>query len=355
MSFIKDQKKQFKLININNGILYNDNCIEVLKHLENNTIDCVITSPPYWSLRDYGVDGQIGLEEQYTDYIDKLLSIFREIKWILKDSGSCYVNLGETYHNALKWSCKKELPQTISKGKNRDFNTKKNNKQNIPKKCLMLIPDRFAISMIEDGWILRNVIIWHKPNQLPQSVKDRFTHDYEKIFFFVKNRKYYFEQQFEPLKEESKKGILYNRNGKISKKNVEVNRPGNNPHSFHKIANSKSKIDKNNVDKMIKEGKTFLYPNGMRNKRSVWSVPTKAFKDAHFAVFPEDLVEPLLLAGCPENGIVLDPFMWSGTTAVVAEKNNRKWVGIELNTNYCNIITNRIKKNDKHQPELFNG
>lgn len=194
-----------------------------------------------------------------------------------------------------------------------------------------MIPERFAISMISNGWILRNQIIWHKPNQMPSSAKDRFTVDFEKIFFFVKRPKdYYFEQQFEEYK------LPMNRWGGV--------------YTDGKTAGSKFTNKNLDATQLAKRARSFRPNDKGRNMRTVWSINTKPFKEAHFAVFPEKLAERMLLSGCPENGIVLDPFMGAGTTAVVAVKNNRKYIGYELNSDYCSIIEKRI--NDAQKKDL---
>ena len=268
-----------------NGILYNSDTLSFLNQFPDCSVDMVITSPPYWMLRDYGVDGQIGLEQSFHDYLDNLLAIFNEVKRILKDTGTCWVNLGDTFFSKTK--------------------------------CL--IPERFAIEMVENGWLLRNTIIWHKPNAMPESTKDRFTNDYEYLYFFTKNQKYHFEQQLEEYKNP-------------------LNRWG----GEKVIPKSQSEWDIATSQKTYRERNMRPNPKG-RNKRCVWSINTKPFKGAHFAVFPEDLIEIPVKAGCPKNGVVLDLFTGSGTSLVVAEKQNRKWIGIEINSDYCEIAKKRLQ------------
>jgi DNA modification methylase len=237
------------------GILYNGNCLEVLMQFPDDSIDCVITSPPYWGLRDYGVDGQIGLEETFHTYLEQLLEIFDEVYRVLKPSGTCWVNLGDTYGGSgagttknvdiekYKQNAKESYILPGGKAKSSKLRNTKYNKS------LLMIPERFAIGMIERGWVLRNKIVWHKPNAMPSSAKDRFTVDYEYIFFFTKNKKYYFKQQFEQNKSSDK---------------------------------------------------TTRNPLG-RNKRCVWSINTKPFKGAHFAVFPPDLPKICIETGSPKK------------------------------------------------------
>lgn len=305
-----------------NKIICGD-ALKILKTIPSESIDCVITSPPYWALRDYGVSGQIGLEDNFADYLEKLLSVFDEIKRVLKPEGTCWVNLGDTYANKTKGG-------QFNKLKDKKFDSLSRRatvpllKTNlsIPPKSLCLIPSRFALRMIERGWILRNEIIWHKPNVMPQSVKDRFTVDFEKIFFFVKNRRYYFRQQFEPLKNLPR----------LETRLLDPNRPHKRIKSYW--FSSRPEITEQRRSLMLEKG---------RNKRSVWTIGTVNFSGNHFAVYPPKLIETPIQAGCPENGIVLDPFMGSGTTALVAKKLKRNFIGIELNPEYVELARKRLK------------
>jgi len=376
-------------------------CLEVMKDIPDNSIDCMVTSPPYWALRDYGVEGQIGLEPTFQEYIEKLITIFDEVKRILKKEGTCFVNIGDTY---------------ISKGETRHigYSDPKNPKvgvknyiepsallQSIPEKCLTQIPSRFAIEMSNHGWILRNEIIWYKRNCMPSSVKDRFTVDFEKVFFFVKSKKYWFEQQYE------KNQDSWGRWGKYT-----------NP----KMKQIKGAMS--GAKEKTKEQVEFESTQG-RNKRCVWDIPTKPFPESHFAVFPPTLVEPMIKAGCPQyicskcgkarekiykvvgnqvtesmriagcdkegnyygkeqkdydsakankpsetkrrilksmsqikefeysncgcnspfkGGIVLDPFAGSGTVGVVAKRMGIKYILIDLNPEYCKMAEERLRK-----------
>lgn len=315
--------------------IYNIDCLEGLKQLEDNSIDCCITSPPYWALRDYGVEGQLGLEPTFQEYINKLCNIFDEVKRVLKKDGTCWVNIGDTYGGSGKGAMGYLDKSTLhghsgenTKGRRmakESWNFKKAPKVNGEPKSLCQIPSRFAIEMCDRGWILRNEIIWYKPNCMPSSVKDRFTVDFEKIYFFTKNQKYYFEQQLEPYE---------------SKEN-------HNPRNKN--------AEKYNGTNLFSEGGRDYYSQGGRNKRCVWSINTKPFKEAHFATYPEDLIKPCILAGCPEKGIVLDPFMGAGTTAKVALDNNRSYIGFELNNDYIKIAEDRLKdsKDNIKQDLLF--
>jgi site-specific DNA-methyltransferase (adenine-specific) len=294
--------------------VHHGDCLTVLKTFPDEFIDCCVTSPPYWALRDYGCDGQLGLEPTFQEYIDKLCNIFDEVKRVLKKEGTCWVNIGDTYNGNKEGKTDNKVCDYL---KNTTTNLHKK-KGDLPDKCLCQIPSRFAIEMTNRGWILRNEIIWYKPNAMPSSVKDRFTVDFEKVFFFVKNKKYWFEQQLEKSIwfEKDKRAIT----GGITKSGKSITSEGNQ----YQINKSGS-----------------FRKDGNRNKRCVWQIPTKPFKEAHFAVFPPTLVEPMIQAGCPENGIVLDPFIGSGTVAQVATLHRRNWIGIELNPEYIKLADKR--------------
>ena len=294
--------------------------LEKIKEIESESIDCIVTSPPYWQLRDYGIDEQLGLEETVEEYLERLISVFDEAWRVLKDSGTVFVNMGDTYSNVNS--------KFISGSNNKNYyidkqTAKTRKKTDIRRKSKMMIPERFAIAMIERGWILRNEIIWHKPNVVPEAVNDRFTNDFEKIYFFTKNEKYYFEKQYEPYSEKTltafKDGIM-----PTGKKKM--------------LGAGESKTGMREINKPWKA----LYDQNGRNMRTVWNIATKGIKEAHFATFPEELVRRCILAGCPENGIVLDPFLGSGTSLKVAKKFNRNGIGIELNPDYINMSINRI-------------
>jgi len=251
--------------------IYQGTAMEVLKTFPDESIDMCMTSPPYWNLRDYGVEGQLGLEKTFSKYIENLCQIFDGVKRVLKPEGSCWVNLGDSYAGA----------QGRGQGKgNEHSQMQPKGKDSILKdKCLCQIPSRFAIAMTDRGWILRNELIWFKPNCMPSSVSDRFTVDFEKLFFFTKQTKYYFEQQFEPaLTNESRPdGIVRNR-----------------------VMPPIGGIKKAGGDNPTYSGNTPEYNPLGRNKRCVWKITTQPLKEAHFASYPEKLVETPILASCPE-------------------------------------------------------
>ena len=299
--------------------IINGDSLKILKTLDTESIDCIVTSPPYWQLRDYNISGQIGLEENIEEYIEKLMLIMDELYRVLKKSGTFFLNIGDTYSNVNSKFSKRSNKK---RGKENTFKVIPR-KTNIQRKSKMMIPERLCIKMIDQGWILRNEIIWHKPNVLPESLNDRFTNDFEKIFFFTKSQKYYFKKQYEPYSEKTlndfKDGVMPT--GK--KKMLEA---------------GESKTAMKRIDK---PWKTIYNENG-RNMRTVWSIATKGIKEGHYASFPEELVKRCLLAGCPIDGIVLDPFLGSGTTLKVAKSLNLNGVGVELKKEYIEIAVSRI-------------
>ncbi len=297
-----------------------------MKTIPDNSIDCCITSPPYWGLRDYGHEEQLGSEKHFKDFVINLSNVFDEVQRVLKPTGTCFINLGDTYGGSGSGTTKNAdtskyvenskqvyvLPNGTSKAS--QFRGTAMNKS------LCMIPERFAIEMIDRGWCLRNQIIWHKPNQMPSSAKDRFTVDFEKVFFFVKQpTDYYFEQQLEPYTEPLDRWA-----GQMVRGN-------------YKTKTEQFAVQERNGRDMRPN------PEG-KNMRTVWSINTEPSTEAHFATYPQRLVERMLKAGCPENGIVLDPFFGSGTTGVYARKVNRNFVGIELNPEYVKIAENRLLK-----------
>jgi len=421
------------------NIILQGDALTKLKELPEKSINMCMTSPPYWALRDYGENnsqvwggkedcehdwgepikgagkntdskagelqknnkgsvgrdnrpdsnfclkcgawkGQLGLEPTFDLYIKHLADIFEEVKRVLRDDGTCWVNIGDTYNSHS--TGKGEVGGIEGNRKNKEDN-KANTKKDfglIPDKCLTMIPMRFAIEMVNRGWILRNTIIWHKRNCMPSSVKDRFTVDFEYIFFFSKKKNYYFETQLEPLAESSLN------DSRLDK--------GREEH----IGKSSEGIYGCNATTINSKG---------RNKRAVWTINPKPFKEAHFAVYPEELCETPIKAGCPEficvkcgnpkikefkrevetlgvkrikrdgdddravggvyqkfmeenpmkeiikstckcnagftSGIVIDPFSGAGTTSLVALKQNKKFIGIELNKEYIEIANKRLK------------
>ncbi len=364
-----------------------------LKTLPDQSIDCVMTSPPYWALRDYGVAGQLGLEPTVDEFITKLCDIFDEVQRVLKKSGTCWVNIGDTYGG------------TGSKGDYVDPKYPNGRtgqrvalNQSMPSKCLVGVPERFSLEMRRRGWILRNTIIWHKPNPMPSSASDRFTVDFDYVYFFVKSQKYWFEQQRErhirPDVNGKPVGMTKTREGSSFNQGMASKKGG-----FH--------------DYVAKQGNIREYNPLGRSMRAVWRIATQPFPEAHFATYPEKLCETPIKSGCPQYicvkcgiarekiiestvsfesgsgksgnvpkgkhqdseeansgsydirmgpikketfkgwsscgcnagfrpGIVLDPFFGSGTTGLVAKKLGRNYIGIELSNEYILIANKRL-------------
>jgi len=298
-----------------NTILYGD-CRDTLKQFDEQARTCV-TSPPYYGLRDYGgEENQIGQEKTPEEFIDQLVNVFKEVRNVLTDDGTLWVNLGDSYYNYRPGKGQSYPKQSVSKT-NQDLPTQCNKRGNkldgLKEKDLIGIPWMFAFAMRSDGWYLRQDIIWHKPNPMPESVRDRCTKSHEYIFLLSKNKKYYYDN--EAIKEPVKKdwGTRNRTNGKYHNSGS-----GLSPHS----------------------GLTKSYER--KNKRDVWSITNKPYKGSHFAVFPPDLITPCILAGSEKGDIILDPFMGSGTTAMVAKQLGRDYIGCELHEEYSNLIDQRV-------------
>ena len=300
------------------GKLYHGDALDILKQLDGESVQCVVTSPPYWGLRDYGVDGQIGLEKTPQEYVSKLVALFREVKRVLKDDGTVWCNLGDSYVSSPAGNFGENMPAPADGGRYRE-NKPKMNYDNLKPKNLVGIPWRVAFALQADGWYLRQDIIWHKPNPMPESVTDRCTKAHEYIFLLSKNKKYYYDA--ENIKEKS-----------FSQPGTAGSWDGNRDFG---LPNGQARFAKPNLG-----GSS----DGFRNKRSVWSINTQPFPEAHFAVFPQKLIEPCILAGSKKGDIILDPFSGAGTTAVMAGKYKRQWIGIELNEDYLEIAKKRIKR-----------
>jgi len=297
-------------------------CTESLKTLEDGSINTCITSPPYWGLRDYGVDGQLGSEETAEEFIDGMVGVFREVKRVLRDDGTLWLNMGDSYAMSSIRGKDSNFSGHLGSMKHwgKEGSIRLGNRNlpfNLKAKNLIGMPWRLALALQADGWYLRQDIIWHKPNPMPESVRDRCTKSHEYIFLLSKKAKYYYDH--EAIKEDSKFP--------------------DGPTSPQKIQKGKGEYGMD-----TRGGLSKLGPLAKRNKRSVWTVTTKPFRGAHFATFPKDLIEPCVLAGCPEGGTVLDPFGGSGTTGIVAAGHNRNAVLLELNAEYIELAKARIEK-----------
>lgn len=307
--------------------IYQGDCLEVLKSLPDNCINSVVTSPPYFGLRDYGMDAQIGLENTVSEYIQNLVRVFREIHRILRDDGTLWLNLGDSYAGSGKGATTDKV-----KPKHTYIPDPKGRESRLPKvpeglkpKDLIGIPWRVAFALQEEGWFLRSDIIWNKPNPMPESVTDRPTKSHEYLFLLTKSGKYFYDH--ESIKEPAVYGT----------QDIRGSRGAFGPPQKSK---REDKVRGSFAGKCGAD--SFRAIREKRNKRSVWTVSTKPLREAHFAAYPEDLIEPCILAGCPINGIVLDPFFGSGTTGRVAIKHNRNFVGIELNPEYIKIAEKRL-------------
>lgn len=304
--------------------IYQGDVLEVLKTFPDESIDCIVTSPPYWNLRDYQILGQIGLEQTLKLYIEKMLTITEELLRVLKSTGTFFLNHGDCYGGSGKGGGNK------NDWGDRDFYGRV--KTNAKEKSLSGQNYRLVIRMCdEQGWYWRNTIIWYKRNAMPSSVRDRFGVDYEPIFFFTKNKRYYFEQQFELYTNEMNRwgGDYFNLRVRDSEKEK----------SSQYKAGEKEKAQ---YGTLLRDKREMRPHKQGRNKRCVWDIPTRGYPGAHFAVFPKALVETPIKAGSPENGIVLDPFCGSGTTLEVARQLGRQYIGIELSKEYIKLAENRL-------------
>jgi DNA modification methylase len=300
-----------------NKIEFGD-CREIMKRWidEGVKVQTCVTSPPYFGLRDYGVDGQIGLEQTVGEYVANMVDVFRHVWHILEDDGTVWLNLGDSYYN-YRPGTGEYAKQTIAKGR-----------QDLPMQCakrslkmaglknkdLIGIPWRVAFALQEFGWYLRQDIIWHKPNPMPESVTDRCTKSHEYIFLLSKSPQYYFDH-------------------------LAIKEQGVTPAGTKGAKGSVEKQNQFGVNARPPEYKIY---DGMRNKRDVWSVNVRPYKGAHFATYPTALIEPCILAGSRKNDIVFDPFMGSGTTAQVALQHGRQYLGCELNKEYEKLQQERI-------------
>lgn len=322
-------------------------CLEKLQFIKSNSIDCCVTSPPYFNLRDYGATGQIGLETEPNEYIDNLVNVFRQVKRVLKDDGTLWIVIGDSYAGSFKGASaypasSSDCKQTSNRG-SMNSKLKEYHSDHIKPRNLIGIPWLLAFALRADGWYLRQDIIWSKPNPMPESVKNRCTKSHEYIFLLSKSPKYYFDAEAisEPIAE-STRARLNQDTEKQKGSIVEGGRGYTKPMKAKPPRFGGNKYTKT-PDKFYrtKSGNIYEYRE-RRNKRSVWTVTTKPFKGAHFATFPPDLIEPCILAGSRPGGIVLDPFFGAGTVGVVAKKHERDYIGIEINPEYVKMAEKRL-------------
>jgi DNA modification methylase len=300
-------------------------CRDVLRTLPDESVHCVVTSPPYFGLRDYGVDGQIGLEPTPAEFVEQIVGVMREVRRVLRDDGTLWLNLGDSY--AGSWGAQARPGGTLSaqqiaaapKATRTGSLTKT---PGLKPKDLIGIPWRVAFALQADGWWLRQDIIWHKPNPMPESIKDRCTKAHEYLFLLAKSERYYW-------------------NADAMQETATGRDAGNLTHKH--VERVELEVAAGNHRERTKLGLTAIAGTESRNRRSVWSVATEPFAEAHFATFPPALIEPCIKAGCPEGGTVLDPFGGAGTTGLVADGLQRHAVLIELNPAYIDIARRRIQ------------
>lgn len=354
------------------GTLHQGEVLDILRTLPDESVNCCVTSPPYWGLRDYGTaeweggdpecdhvervasttykaskekqhkdtcakcgairkDRQLGLERTPEEYVARMVEIFREVRRVLKPDGTLWLNLGDSYNG--------------SGGAGGDYNAggikegqpkyAGRNDTSLKPKDLVGIPWRVAFALQADGFYLRQDIIWHKPNPMPESVTDRCTKSHEYVFLMSKSAKYYYDG--DAIKE-PQADISIRR--AFSTNNVDKRKDANNPN--YAISGKAQDETYERMRQSIADGNPQLRNPQLRNRRSVWTVTTKPFKGAHFATFPRDLIRPMIQAGCPADGVVLDPFMGSGTTAIEAIYQGKRYIGIDLNSDYCAMAAKRI-------------
>ena len=304
--------------------IINGDCLAVLKTLPDASVQCCVTSPPYWGLRDYGVAGQLGAESTPAEYVAGMVAVFAEVRRVLRDDGTLWLNLGDSYaRNGGGVESKMNTVHKMGVGQKATYlagGMQSINKvpEGLKSKDLIGIPWRVAFALQSDGWYLRQDIIWHKPNPMPESVTDRCTKAHEYIFLMSKSQKYYFDH--EAIAEQMSSSSI-----------ARLAQP-----TLAEQAGSDRVPGKTNGNmKAVGNGET-------RNKRSVWTVATQPFSEAHFATFPPALIEPCILAGCPKSGTVLDPFGGAGTTGLVSDRQGRDAILIELNPEYAAMANKRI-------------
>lgn len=353
-----------------------------LAHLADESAHCVVTSPPYWGLRDYGVPGQIGLEATPAEYVEKIITVFQEVRRVLRKDGTCWLNLGDCYATGAGkvGNCPgggEQWDRWRGKGSKNDYGVGPVTQPNrmpqtgLKPKDLVGMPWRIAFALQADGWWLRQDIIWSKPNPMPESIKDRCTKAHEYLFLLTKSERYYFDADAiaEP--------VTLSTVARLSQTNLENQEGSYRAHAGGKTNGTMKAVIKRSGNKQRKpaheRGVPVAQPKNARdrkgcpntagavagsvpwegttrNKRSVWIVATKPFPEAHFATFPPALIEPCIKAGCPHGGTVLDPFIGSGTTALVADRFGRNCIGIELNPDYAAMADRRVRADT---PPLF--
>lgn len=326
---------------------------ERLRGLPDESVHCVVTSPPYWGLRDYGMAAQIGLEDSPEAFVDEMVAVFREVRRVLRADGTAWVNLGDSYASDTKGTggkssstlnAKRDADGTVI-GKSIVTYQPRKLAHGVKVKDLVGIPWRVAFALQADGWYLRQDIIWHKPNPMPESVRDRCTKAHEYIFLLAKSERYYYDQDaiLEPVAPAS---VVRLAQPTLDEQTGSDRVPGKTNGPMKAVSRSGNKVRKDATERGCPESGvdgSIPWEGLERNKRSVWTVTTQPFKEAHFATFPPALVEPCIKAGCPVGGTVLDPFGGAGTTGLVADRLQRDAILIELNPEYADMAERRIR------------
>lgn len=343
-------------------------CREVLASLADNSVQCVVTSPPYWGLRDYGMAGQLGLEKSPQDYVAKIVEVFREVRRVLRPDGTLWLNLGDSYTDSGRGA---DVGSTLEGTRNnqresRKVRVRESTTTGLRAKNLVGIPWRVAFALQDDGWYLRSDIIWHKPNGMPESVTDRPTKSHEYVFLFAKSQRYYYDgdavreplapasilRLSQPNLAEQAGSARAHAGGKTNGNMKAVVRgsasPDQKPHSGRRSGNKERKY---RGDYGGPEGARAHQGFGVpweddgtgRNRRTVWTITTKPFSEAHFATMPPELARICILAGSARGGVVLDPFSGAGTTGLVCSRLDRDFIGIEINPQYATMARRRIR------------
>jgi len=295
--------------------LYTGDAKKTLASLPAESVQTCVTSPPYWGLRDYGEDGQLGLEETPEEYVQNLVDVFREVRRVLRDDGTVWLNIGDSYNSSKP---DRSGNHGYNDGRqNRDKRFGAGGAPGLKEKDLTMIPSRVAMALQEDGWWVRSRIVWAKGNPMPESVTDRPTSSHEYIFLLSKQKQYFYDA--DAVAEESITGDTRK------------------PYAPGRVDHRGNGHDRGGGEEQDRDGST-------RNKRDVWQVNTKPFPDAHFAVYPPELIEPCVKAGSAEGDTVLDPFSGAGTTGVVALAKDRDYIGIDLSRDYNEMAADRIRR-----------
>jgi DNA modification methylase len=331
--------------------------LDGLAQLDNASVHCCVTSPPYWGLRDYGIEGQIGLERTPDEYVERMVAVFRDVKRVLRDDGTVWLNLGDSYANDGKWGGETGGKQAYLDDNNRKRVGREKRRTGLKPKDLVGIPWRVAFALQADGWYLRQDIIWHKPNPMPESVRDRCTKAHEYIFLLAKSGKPTIWRAVD-TGEWSSSPDMSERIPYPTQDDPDNTKPRWAGFSYYYDQDAVKEPGFDWGVRNRKPGSAFVdgtpgrsrqsggrdcnFSSG-RNRRSVWTVTTQPYSKAHFATFPPKLIEPCILAGCPAGGTVLDPFCGSGTTDMVALRHGRDFIGIELNEDYIKMAHKRIE------------